>query len=54
MSSGHPYQTGPCYGSSNLGAALADQGKHEEAAAAYREAIRHKPDFVEASSALLG
>src|SRR5262249_53504121 len=37
---------------SNLGVVLNDQGKLEEAIAAYRQAIRIKPDFAEAYSNL--
>ena len=39
---------------SNLGNALRSQGKLDEAVAAYREAIRLKPDFAEAHVRLGG
>jgi tetratricopeptide (TPR) repeat protein len=38
----------------NLGNALSDLGKHDEAIAEYREAIRLKPDFAEAHCDLGG
>ena len=49
---GDPAQARPASAHSNLGLALAAQGKIDEAIAAYREAIRLKPDAATAPTSI--